>query len=140
MTTSRYPECRFLPDGRNIMLSADIEYVGRLRWHARKGLVCDGASIPKLLWPFIGGPYEGRHRRSTILHDDKYQRLARETTCFKALVSKKRAIVDRMMLEIAIADGTDPIKALIIYAGVRVGGWWAWRGHALARAAESITR
>lgn len=128
----RYPDLRALPSGRNMRLCDDIEYRGRLVWRTRHGLVTDGASIPALLWPFIGGPFEGRHRRAALFHDDYYKRRARERTFWAALTSHKRAVVDRMLFEVSCADGTAPWRATLIYVGVRLGGWAAWMVHARA--------
>jgi hypothetical protein len=133
----RYPDMRPLPSGRNMLLRDDIEYRGRLVWRTRRGLVTDGASIPALLWPFIGGPFEGRHRRAALFHDDYYKRVARERTFWSALTSRKRAVVDRMLAEIACADGAPIWRVGLIYLGVRLGGGFAWLQHARRNASRA---
>lgn len=40
-----------------------------LEWRAPEGWVVDGASIPPLAWPFIGGPFEGKYRNASVIHD-----------------------------------------------------------------------
>lgn len=39
------------------------------RWSAPKGSVINGASIPSMFWSVIGGPFEGRFRKASVLHD-----------------------------------------------------------------------
>jgi hypothetical protein len=38
-------------------------------WIAPSGWVVDGASIPQVFWSFIGGPFEGKYRYASVLHD-----------------------------------------------------------------------
>jgi len=58
-------------DGRTMTLLEDFEYedpIGR-KWLAPKGHIVDGASIPRFAWTFIGGPFEGKYRNSSVIHD-----------------------------------------------------------------------
>lgn len=41
-------------------------------WIAPAGSVVDGASIPKSLWSIMGGPFEGKYRNASVLHDVAY--------------------------------------------------------------------
>ena len=41
-------------------------------WVAPIGSVVDGASIPRYLWSIMGGPFEGRYRNASVLHDVAY--------------------------------------------------------------------
>ena len=41
-------------------------------WVAPIGSVVDGASIPRYLWSVMGGPFEGRYRNASVLHDVAY--------------------------------------------------------------------
>ncbi len=41
-------------------------------WIAPAGSKVDGASIPKSLWSIMGGPFEGRYRNASVLHDVSY--------------------------------------------------------------------
>jgi hypothetical protein len=54
----------WLPDGRQMKLVEDFAYIDNasVRWDAPKGSVIDGASIPRVLWTVIGGPFEGKYR------------------------------------------------------------------------------
>ena len=38
-------------------------------WTAPVGSVIDGASIPRFFWPVIGGPFEGKYRDASVIHD-----------------------------------------------------------------------
>jgi hypothetical protein len=58
-------------DGRNMRLVEDFAFVdphGR-RWQAPTGSVINGASIPRVFWSVIGGPFEGRFRNASVVHD-----------------------------------------------------------------------
>jgi hypothetical protein len=65
------PVVKLLPDGRNIQLISDLTFVDEadLEWPVPKGAEVDGASIPKPFWSIIGGPYEGKYRDASIIHD-----------------------------------------------------------------------
>jgi len=41
-------------------------------WIAPPGSVVDGASIPRSLWSLMGGPFEGKYRNASVLHDVSY--------------------------------------------------------------------
>jgi len=119
-------------------LCDDIEHRGRLHWWVRKGLVTDGASIPLIVAWIVGGPFEGRHRRAAIFHDAYYRRAAHEVTLWAAFRSRRRAVVDRMLFEVACADGSRPWKAMLIYVFVRPFGFRAWRAHSRRRRDDAI--
>ena len=60
-----------LRDGR---LMRVIEPFGFLdpeqkRWPVPVGTKVDGASIPQPLWSLIGGPFEGKYRDASVVHD-----------------------------------------------------------------------
>lgn len=46
-------------------------------WIAPAGSVVDGASIPRALWSFMGGPFEGKYRNASVLHDVSYDQHTR---------------------------------------------------------------
>jgi uncharacterized protein DUF1353 len=147
------PRVDFLPDGINVILRSDIVFrdsTGRI-WIANDGKRSDGASIPQILWPWLGGPYNGFHRDGALLHDDAGYLFApaTEATYWAALWSKERAAADRMIWEatvVRIQQACDPkivehpltvprksheyAKANAIYQGLRFGGWKAWADHA----------
>ena len=71
---SGFPETRWDPDGRSMTLLNELRYTdpkGNV-WIAPAGSKVDGASIPKSLWSIMGGPFEGRYRNASVLHDVAY--------------------------------------------------------------------
>mgnify|MGYP006278362853 CR=1 FL=1 len=62
---------RWEDDGRDMTLTEPFAYVdrGSVRWNAPAGAVVNGASIPRAFWSLIGGPFEGRFRNASVVHD-----------------------------------------------------------------------
>jgi len=58
-------------DGRNMTLREDFVFIDtkERRWVAPAGSVVNGASIPAAFWTFIGGPFEGKYRNASVVHD-----------------------------------------------------------------------
>ena len=58
----------WLEDGRKMKLLADFAYLdsNQVNWSAPKESVVDGASIPKVAWSAIGGPFEGKYRDASV--------------------------------------------------------------------------
>jgi hypothetical protein len=46
-------------------------------WVAPAGSKVDGASIPRSLWSLMGGPFEGKYRNASVLHDVSYDQHTR---------------------------------------------------------------
>ncbi len=68
------PVTRWNPDGRNMTLLTELRYTdpqGQV-WIAPPGSVVDGASLPRSLWSIMGGPFEGKYRNASVLHDVSY--------------------------------------------------------------------
>jgi uncharacterized protein DUF1353 len=68
------PVTKWNPDGRTMTLLTELSYTdpqGAI-WDAPPGSVVDGASIPRYLWSFMGGPFEGKYRNASVLHDVAY--------------------------------------------------------------------
>ena len=61
----------WLSDGRQMRLLAPFAYIDPRghKWQAPTGSIIDGASIPKLAWSFAGGPFEGKYRDASVIHD-----------------------------------------------------------------------
>jgi hypothetical protein len=97
-------QVEFLPDGRTVKLLKTVTYTdpcGRV-WISPKNSVVDGASIPQIAWSAASGPYEGKYRDASVIHDvacdEKnhpwqlvheafyFAMLARETPRFRAKV------------------------------------------------------
>jgi hypothetical protein len=68
------PVTKWNPDGRTMTLLTELRYTdpnGDV-WVAPIGSVVDGASIPRYLWSTMGGPFEGKYRNASVLHDVAY--------------------------------------------------------------------
>ena len=61
----------WLDDGCNMRLVKPFQYIDPSNeiWDAPAGSIVDGASIPKIAWPIIGGPFEGKYRKASVIHD-----------------------------------------------------------------------
>ena len=79
-----------------------------------KGFITDFASTPWIFWQFI--PKWGRYGKAAIVHDLLYQ--TKETS---------RHMADLIFLEAMLVAGTPKWKARLMYWGVRIGGWLAYK-------------
>jgi Protein of unknown function (DUF1353) len=72
-------EARWENDGRHMTLLSELRYTDPegVIWTAPGGSVVDGASIPRALWSLMGGPFDGKYRNASVLHDVAYDRKAR---------------------------------------------------------------
>ena len=61
-------------DGRSMTLLNELRYTDPkgVVWIAPAGSKVDGASIPRSLWSLMGGPFEGKYRNASVLHDVSY--------------------------------------------------------------------
>lgn len=83
-----------------------------------EGYETDGASIPRLFWRLIGGPF-GKYREAAVIHDWLYsENLDHEYT-------RKQA--DGWFYEIMGELGVKQWRRWCMWKGVRVGGWLPWR-------------
>ncbi len=103
-------------DGVHMVLLNELRYTdpdGEV-WVAPAGSRVNGASIPRALWSFIGGPFEGKYRNASVLHDVAYT----EQT-------KPWRKVDRMFYNAMRCSGVNAITAkTMYYALVRYGRHW----------------
>lgn len=81
-----------------------------------KGLITDGASIPRFLWSIIGCPLNGKYVGSAIVHDALYK---------SHVLTRKES--DKLFLEMLKDNGVGALKRNLMYLAVRVGGYFAWR-------------
>jgi hypothetical protein len=99
----------WLPDGRNMKLVEDFAYVdphGR-KWIAPAGSVVNGASIPQFAWSIIGGPFEGKYRDASVIHD---------VACRKKEAPWQDA--HEAFYTAMLASGVDTLRAKVMYAAV----------------------
>ena len=99
----------WLEDGRKMKLLAEYTYTdpSATTWVAPDGSVVDGASIPKFLWSFIGGPFEGKYRKASVVHDVACDRKERDWRH-----------VHRMFHSAMLCSGVPEWKARVMYAAV----------------------
>jgi hypothetical protein len=116
---SGYPETRWDPDGRTMTLLNELRYTDPqgVVWIAPAGSKVDGASIPRSLWTFMGGPFEGRYRNASVLHDVSYDQ-------------KKKPPVDcdRMFYNAMRCSGVSALEAKTMYYSLlRFGHHWKFQ-------------
>jgi len=110
------PVTKWNPDGRTMTLLTELRYTdpnGEV-WVAPVGSQVDGASIPRYLWSIMGGPFEGKYRNASVLHDVSYgQRNRPWQDC------------DRMFYNAMRCSGVSAVEAkTMYYALYRFGNHW----------------
>src|SRR5215212_6173826 len=58
-------------DGRKMRLLSAFAYKDPSNhvWTAPVNSIIDGASIPRIFWTIAGGPFEGKYRKASVVHD-----------------------------------------------------------------------
>jgi len=109
-------ETRWETDGVTMVLLNELRYTdpyGEV-WVAAPGSRVDGASIPRAFWSIMGGPFEGKYRKASVLHDVAYEQQRR---------SPKE--VDLMFYNAMRASGVGAVTAkTMYYALARHGRHW----------------
>lgn len=77
-------------------------------WPVPKGALVDGASIPQVFWSVIGGPFEGRYRDASVVHD-----------YYCKIKSEPWEKVHDMFYDAMLANGVDSNKAALMFYAVR---------------------
>src|SRR5262245_47415743 len=97
------------PEGQQMQLTEGCAYPDRTgkRWNAPKGSIVDGASIPRIFWTVVGGPFEGQYRRASVVHD---------VAC--VVKSELWQDVHRMFYYAMRAGGVSELQAGVMYAAV----------------------
>lgn len=103
----------WLGDGRRMKLLREYAFVDgeRLEWPVPKDAIIDGASIPRVLWGVTGGPYEGRYRNASVVHD-----------WYCDVRIRPWQHVHRMFYEAMLVSGVSAARARIMYAAVHYAG------------------
>lgn len=110
------PDIRLLGNGRDIELLADFKFwdLSGEVWVAKKGSVANGASIPQVFWSYMGGPFSGKFRNASIIHDYYY-----------TVRTRTKEAVDQNFYEAMLVSGVRKSKAWVMYKAVRwFGGHW----------------
>lgn len=102
--------------GRDMRLLEDVIYIdpdGK-EWIAPKGARINGASIPKAFWSILGGPYEGKYRDASVIHD---------VECVRRIEPWQK--VHAMFYAAMRAKGVKEKQAKLMYAAVyKFGPRW----------------
>ncbi len=109
-------DARWDSDGRTMTLLSELRYIDPkgVVWIAPAGSNVDGASIPRSLWSFMGGPFEGKYRNASVLHDVAYDNKARPWQ-----------EADRMFYNAMRCSGVSAIEAkTMYYALYKFGRHW----------------
>lgn len=96
-------------DGRRMRLLAPFKYVDPKgnTWTAPAGWEIDGASIPVFAWSVIGGPFNGRYRDASVIHD---------VACDQKIRPWEE--VHEAFYWAMMASGVEPWRAKVMYAAV----------------------
>ena len=127
------PVTRWEPDGRTMTLLSELRYTdpqGAI-WIAPAGSQVDGASIPRSLWSVMGGPFEGKYRNASVLHDVAYEQRNRPwQDC------------DRMFYDAMRCSGVSAVEAGTLYYALRKFGhhWKAPRAEPVKVGDEIVAR
>lgn len=136
-------------DGRKWKITKPFEYCcgepgAPIRVEIPAGFVTDFASIPEILWNIL--PPTGSYGKAAVVHDWLYTHRVvmvhgqvklwsgQRTLPFSSQRLVTRAYADSTLYEAMGVLGTGIITRLVIYLGVRMGGWIAWRDHRKAEA------
>ncbi len=110
------PVTRWNPDGLTMTLLSELHYTDPhgIVWVAPAGSIVNGASIPRSLWSLMGGPFEGKYRDASVLHDVAYEQHKRPwQDC------------DRMFYNAMRCSGVSAVEAkTMFYALYRFGHHW----------------
>ena len=110
------PATRWNPDGLTMTLLSELRYTDPhgIVWVAPAGSTVNGASIPRSLWSLMGGPFEGKYRDASVLHDVSYEQHKRPwQDC------------DRMFYNAMRCSGVSAVEAkTMFYALYRFGHHW----------------
>lgn len=136
MTSAFHSELEFRdlnresPKKIRLMLTTPLVYDSELLGGAiivPKDFVTDLASIPQFLWSVISplGPYDA----GAVLHDWLYQ------------VGKvNRGQADGVFREAMKVCNVNEAQEMILYRGVRLGGWLAWRRYRQMEKVEVLAK
>ena len=132
---SGYVEARWENDGRSMTLLSELRYTDPqgVIWIAPAGSQVDGASIPRTLWTFMGGPFEGKYRNASVLHDVSYEQKTRP-----------HEVCDRMYYNAMRCSGVSAVEAkTMYYALYRFGNHWKFpikRGKPVKFEGQTVAR
>lgn len=106
-------DTRWDEDGVTMILLDELRYTDPygVVWIAPVGSRVNGASIPRAFWSLIGGPFEGKYRNASVLHDVAYDQQSRPWE-----------EVDRMFYNAMRCSGVGVVTAKTMYYALRRHG------------------
>jgi hypothetical protein len=106
-------ETRWESDGVTMVLLNELRYTDPYGdvWVAPAGSRVNGASIPRAFWSLIGGPFDGKYRKASVLHDVAYEKQSRSWED-----------VDRMFYNAMRCAGVGALTAKTMYYALRRHG------------------
>ncbi len=108
-------------DGRRFQLMSQFRYTDPrdITWVVPTGEVVDGASIPSALWSIVGGPWSGKYRRASVIHDYFFRTKKYDSDA-----------VHRVFYDAMITDGVPILKAkTMYYAVLRFNDRWEQKSY-----------
>lgn len=103
----------WLSDGRLMQLQAPFGFsdAAGLDWPVPAKAQVDGASIPRSLWGIVGGPFEGKYRNASVVHD-----------WYCSIRTRPWESVHKMFWEGMLVSGVGALQARMLYLSVRYAG------------------
>ena len=130
---SGYVEARWENDGRSMTLLSELRYTdpSGVIWIAPAGSQVDGASIPRSLWSLMGGPFEGKYRNASVLHDVAYDQK-----------NRTHEVCDQMFYNAMRCSGVSAVDAGMMYYALRKFGhhWKAPKAEPVKVGEEIVAR
>ena len=102
-----------LPDGRTMRTLDHFGFMEAdgLHWPVPPNTTVDGASIPQALWSIMGGPFEGKYRDASVVHD-----------YYCDVRSADWRAVHQVFYRAMLVSGVSVRRAKIMYAAVYFAG------------------
>lgn len=82
------------------------------------GFISDGQSVPRCLWSLLDPPVSALTLEPSVIHDALYK-----------FQWTSRAYADNLYFELLKNNGYALWKCWVVFAGVRLFGWFAWDKH-----------
>lgn len=107
-------------DGRSFRLLRPFRVlVNGLAVEVPRAFETDFASIPRVFWRVL--PPLGKYNEAAVIHDLLYRR----GELHGKRITQKQA--DVILLDLCRRLGVPRWQRMLIYSGLRLGGWWTWR-------------
>lgn len=106
----------WLPNGLEMKLAEPFEYIAvdGTSWPVPAGAIVDGASIPRVFWSIIGGPFEGLYREPSVVHDH-----------YCGIRTRPVQAVHSVFFEAMLTAGVPESRAWLMYKAVsKFGPTW----------------